>query len=363
MINSRDADAVEGIRELTGGFGADVVIEAIGRPETYKQAFYARDLAGTVVLVGVPTPDMQLELPLLDVFGRGGALKSSWYGDCLPSRDFPMLVDLHLRRAAAAGEVRLRDDRPRRRRGGVRQDGARRGAAQRGGLLNAGRLRGDSTAAVRIAMWSGPRTVSTALMRAWENRPDTVVVDEPLYAFYLSATGLDHPGAGRGDRQPAGCLAGGAVVAGRRSAACRGDDLLRQAHDAPPAAVGGSCRVRAVRHAFLIRDPRSLLASYARVRSEPTLADLGLRQQAEIFEEFGGPVIDSADVLAAPEDALRALCSALGVPFSAAMLSWPAGPRPSDGVWAPHWYDERLAVDRFRPGQRPVPPPGPGPVA
>jgi S-(hydroxymethyl)mycothiol dehydrogenase len=73
-----------------------VVIEAVGRPETYRQAFYGRDLAGTVVLVGVPTPDMQLELPLLDVFGRGGSLKSSWYGDCLPSRDFPMLVDLHL---------------------------------------------------------------------------------------------------------------------------------------------------------------------------------------------------------------------------------------------------------------------------
>jgi len=96
VINSRAADPVEGIRELTGGFGADVVIEAIGRPETYRHAFYARDLAGTVVLVGVPTPEMKLELPLLDVFGRGGALKSSWYGDCLPSRDFPMLVDLHL---------------------------------------------------------------------------------------------------------------------------------------------------------------------------------------------------------------------------------------------------------------------------
>jgi S-(hydroxymethyl)mycothiol dehydrogenase len=95
-INSRNADAVEGIRELTGGFGADVVVEAIGRPETYKQAFFARDLAGVVVLVGVPTPEMQLDLPLLEVFGRGGALKSSWYGDCLPSRDFPMLVDLHL---------------------------------------------------------------------------------------------------------------------------------------------------------------------------------------------------------------------------------------------------------------------------
>ncbi|MER6207289.1 S-(hydroxymethyl)mycothiol dehydrogenase [Streptomyces sp. NPDC001642] len=94
-VNSKTNDPVEAIRELTGGFGADVVIEAVGHPETYKQAFYARDLAGTVVLVGVPTPEMKLELPLLDVFGRGGSLKSSWYGDCLPSRDFPMLIDLH----------------------------------------------------------------------------------------------------------------------------------------------------------------------------------------------------------------------------------------------------------------------------
>ncbi len=87
---------VEAVQELTGGFGADVVIDAVGRPETWKQAFYARDLAGTVVLVGVPTPEMQLEMPLLDFFGRGGSLKSSWYGDCLPSRDFPLLIDLHL---------------------------------------------------------------------------------------------------------------------------------------------------------------------------------------------------------------------------------------------------------------------------
>ncbi|GAA1268920.1 S-(hydroxymethyl)mycothiol dehydrogenase [Streptomyces javensis] len=94
-IDAKSSDVVESVRELTDGNGADVVIEAVGRPETYKQAFYARDLAGTVVLVGVPTPEMKLELPLLDVFGRGGSLKSSWYGDCLPSRDFPMLIDLY----------------------------------------------------------------------------------------------------------------------------------------------------------------------------------------------------------------------------------------------------------------------------
>jgi S-(hydroxymethyl)mycothiol dehydrogenase len=95
-VNSRTEDPVEAIRALTGGHGADVVIDAVGRPETYQQAFHARDLAGTVVLVGVPTPDMRLEMPLLDFFSHGGTLKSSWYGDCLPSRDFPMLVDLHL---------------------------------------------------------------------------------------------------------------------------------------------------------------------------------------------------------------------------------------------------------------------------
>ncbi len=95
-VNAREVDdVVAAVQSLTGGFGADVVIDAVGRPETWTQAFYARDLAGTVVLVGVPTPDMRIDLPLLDLFGRGGALKSSWYGDCLPSRDFPMLIDLY----------------------------------------------------------------------------------------------------------------------------------------------------------------------------------------------------------------------------------------------------------------------------
>ena len=95
-VNSKGIDVVEAVQTLTEGLGTDVVIEAVGRPETYKDAFYARDLAGRVVLVGVPTPDMTIELPLIDVFGRGGSLKSSWYGDCLPSRDFPMLIDMYL---------------------------------------------------------------------------------------------------------------------------------------------------------------------------------------------------------------------------------------------------------------------------
>jgi S-(hydroxymethyl)mycothiol dehydrogenase len=96
-VNSREADPVEAIKELTDGFGADVVVEAVGLPETYRQAFFARDLAGTLVQVGVPSPDATIELPMIELFGRGGALKSSWYGDCLPSRDFPLLIDLYLR--------------------------------------------------------------------------------------------------------------------------------------------------------------------------------------------------------------------------------------------------------------------------
>ncbi|MFZ0078401.1 MAG: hypothetical protein WAL13_04790, partial [Trebonia sp.] len=168
-------------------------------------------------------------------------------------------------------------------------------------------------------MWSGPRTVSTALMRAWENRPDTVVTDEPLYAFYLTATGLDHPGR---DEVIASQPQDWRVVLRELTAGPLppGVTIYYQKHmthhllpSVDRSALAG------LRHAFLIRDPRSLLASYARVRSAPTLADLGLRQQAEIFEEFGGPVLDSADLLAAPEPALRALCTALGVPFSAAM--------------------------------------------
>ena len=188
-------------------------------------------------------------------------------------------------------------------------------------------------------MWSGPRTVSTALMRAWENRPDTVVVDEPLYACYLSATGLDHPGRDEViASQPTDWRV---VLRGlARDPLPPGITVCYQKHmthhllpEMDRAALAP------LRHAFLIREPRGLLASYARVRSAPTVDDLGLRQQAEIYAEFGGPVLDSADLLAAPEAVLRALCAALDVPFLAAMLSWPPGPRPSDGVWAQYWYD------------------------
>lgn len=178
-------------------------------------------------------------------------------------------------------------------------------------------------------MWSGPRTVSTALMRSWENRPDTVVVDEPLYAFYLDRTALDHPGREQ-------------VIASQPTS---WRTVIRQLTDGPLPPGRPVCYAKhmthhllpevdraalaPLRHAFLIRDPAELLASYARVRATPTLDDLGLWQQAEIFDRFGGPVIDSHDLLDHPEAVLRALCAALGVPFSAQMLHWPACGTPT----------------------------------
>ena len=188
-------------------------------------------------------------------------------------------------------------------------------------------------------MWSGPRTISTALMRAWENRPDTVVVDEPLYGFYLARSGVPHPGRdeiiqcmpddwrGVVDQLCSAPLPAGKTVYYQK----------HMTHHLLPEVDRGE--LRALRHAFLIRDPRQLLASYARVRAEPVLADLGLPQQVEIFRLLGGPVVDAGDVLRQPQAMLAALCGALGVPFDPVMLSWPAGPRPTDGVWARYWYD------------------------
>jgi hypothetical protein len=176
-------------------------------------------------------------------------------------------------------------------------------------------------------------------MRSFENRPDTVVVDEPLYGYYLATTGIDHPGRDEiTETMPTDCHS---VLDDLTSGPLPdGISVHYQKHmthhllpEIDRAALAG------LTHAFLIRDPRQLLASYARVRSQPTLADLGLEQQAELFRTFGGPVIDAADILSDPPAVLGALCAALGIPFDPAMLSWPAGPRPTDGVWAPYWYD------------------------
>jgi hypothetical protein len=202
---------------------------------------------------------------------------------------------------------------------------------------------------VRIAMWSGPRNLSTATMRAWENRRDTVVVDEPLYAYYLATTGLDHPGRD-------------AVIASQPTDWRTAVAALTEAPLPEPATIQYQKHMThhvlpdvdlgtlaPLRHAFLIRDPRRVLASYARVREQPTLADLGLPQQVALFRRFGGPVVDSDDLLRDPEGVLRRLCAALDVPFDPAMLSWPAGRRDSDGVWAPHWYASVEASTGFGP--------------
>ena len=213
---------------------------------------------------------------------------------------------------------------------------------------------------VRIAMWSGPRTVSTALMRSWENRPDTAVVDEPLYAFYLDRTGIDHPAREQViASQPTSWRAViGELTAGPLPPGVTVCYAKHMTHHLLPEVDRDA--LAPLRHAFLIRDPRELLASYARVRATPTLDDLGLWQQAEIFDRFGGPVIDSRDLLDRPEAVLRALCAALGVPFCPAMLSWPAGPRDTDGVWAPYWYDSvwrSTGFGRYRPPGTALPPP------
>jgi hypothetical protein len=197
----------------------------------------------------------------------------------------------------------------------------------------------DAAAVARIAMWSGPRTISTAMMRAWENRPDTEVVDEPLYGFYLARSGVPHPGA---DDIMRSMPTGWQEVLNQLCSAPLPDGKTvyyqkHMTHHLLPEVDRDA--LRGLRHAFLIREPRSLLASYARVRAEPTLADLGLAQQLEIFRLLGGPVVDASDVLRQPRAMLGALCDALGVGFDPAMLAWPAGPRPTDGVWAPYWYD------------------------
>jgi Sulfotransferase domain len=207
---------------------------------------------------------------------------------------------------------------------------------------------------VRVAMWSGPRTVSTALMRSFENRPDTIVVDEPLYGYYLARTGIDHPGRDEIiETMPADWRSVLSELTVSRLP--DGISVHYQKHmthhllpEVDRAALAG------LTHAFLIRDPRQLLASYTRVRSQPTLADLGLEQQAEIFRTFGGPVIDAADILRDPPAALGALCATLGIAFDPAMLSWPAGPRPTDGVWARYWYESVRRSTGFGP-YRPVP--------
>jgi hypothetical protein len=196
---------------------------------------------------------------------------------------------------------------------------------------------------LRIAMWSGPRNISTTLMRSFGARDDTFVADEPLYAHYLLATGVGHPGReeilARHDtdwRSVARWLTG-PVPGGRR--------VFYQKHMSKhllPHMDRGW--LDALAHAFLIREPGEMLASFARVVAAPTVADTGLPEQVELFERVADrlgrapPVVDARDVLEDPPGVLARLCAALGLGYTDAMLSWPAGRRDSDGAWAPHWY-------------------------
>ncbi|MBC7990018.1 MAG: HAD family hydrolase [Luteimonas sp.] len=195
---------------------------------------------------------------------------------------------------------------------------------------------------LRIAMWSGPRNISTAMMRAWENRDDCAISDEPLYAHYLAHTGLDHPV--REEVIAAGDADWRSVVDALLGPAPGNAPVWYQKHMThhllPHIDHGWIAQLRNV---LLIRDPREVVASYIKSRATVTAEDIGLPQQVALYDELSAagaapPIIDAGDFLRAPEAHLRALCEWLGIAFSDRMLHWPRGPRASDGIWAPHWY-------------------------
>ena len=208
---------------------------------------------------------------------------------------------------------------------------------------------------VRIAMWSGPRNISTAMMRAWGNRSDTAVVDEPLYAYYLKRTGKDHPMAaevvaqGETDLQK--------ILAQLTKAPIPDGKHIyfqkQMTHHLLPEVDRGW--IVDLTNCFLIRDPREVILSYIKKNPNPSLEELGFVQQCEIFDfvrkrtNSTPPVVDARDVLKNPEKALRALCNAISVEFDNAMLSWPPGLRETDGIWAKHWYDAVAQSTSFEP--------------
>jgi hypothetical protein len=207
---------------------------------------------------------------------------------------------------------------------------------------------------LKLAVWSGPRNISTAMMRSWGNRPDTAVIDEPLYANYLLATGIDHPGrdeiiaAGETNwrrvvRMLTGPIPGGRAIWYQK----------HMTHHMRPALE--TDWFADLKHAFLIRDPREVILSYAKTRPSITSEDIGVMQQVQLYERIRSEVdpdpvvIDAGEFLRRPEAHLRAWCERLGVEFLDAMLSWPAGPRDTDGVWAPYWYEEVQKSTGFAP--------------
>lgn len=221
----------------------------------------------------------------------------------------------------------------------------------------------DAPAAVRIAMWSGPRSISTALLRSWGNRTDTFVCDEPLYAHYLLATGLGHPGREEILREHE--TDASRVIAWLTGEVPEGKRIFYQKHMAHHLLPGMDREwLRRLRHAFLIRDPREMLTSLIRVTPKPRLKDTGLPQQWELFRlaeaelRTAPPVVDARALLEDPAGMLSALCAALDVPFLDSMLAWEPGPRSTDGVWARYWYRSVEASTGFlpyRPKRDPMP--------
>lgn len=212
-----------------------------------------------------------------------------------------------------------------------------------------------SAPVLRLAMWSGPRNISTAMMRAWENRGDCAVSDEPLYAAYLAATGLDHPGrdeviaAGDTDGDRVACeLTEGPVPGGQA--------LWYQKHMTHHLLAGQETAwVHRLVNVFLIRDPAQVVESYLKSRATVQPEDIGLLQQVALFDAVADrlgaapTVIDADDFLKAPQAHLQALCTQLGIGWTDRMLHWPPGRRASDGVWAPYWYDAVWASTGFEP--------------
>lgn len=216
---------------------------------------------------------------------------------------------------------------------------------------------------IRIAMWSGPRNISTAMMRSWGSRADTAVTDEPLYAYYLKTTGLDHPGR---DEVIAHHEADWhKVVAYLTGPVPGGKPIWYQKHMSHHLLAGISRDwLASLVNCFLIRDPTEMLVSLAKVTPNPRLEDTGLPQQWELFEAERKrtgrmpAVIDAKDVLLDPRAQLSALCASVGIPFDDAMLRWEPGPRPSDGIWASHWYsavERSTGFEPYRARTEPVP--------
>jgi hypothetical protein len=206
---------------------------------------------------------------------------------------------------------------------------------------------------IRLAMWSGPRNISTAMMRSWENRPDTVVVDEPFYAYFLAYSGRDDPG--RDDIIAAGETDWRAVVAAMTGPVPGEPAVFYQKqmphHLTPEMELDW---VEKLRNALLIREPHEVVASYVKSRSDVVREDIGLVQQVELFDRLRAagaevPVIDAHDFLRDPEAHLRWLCDWLGIDFTERMLAWPKGSRDTDGTWAPHWYAAVEASTGFAP--------------